>query len=100
MTIVPAKAQSTTPIYLKATAGMRALSETQRNNIMIKVRQIFSGLPFLFQNDWASIISGAEEGAFNWIAANYLLGRISNTDQPASYYVGKISIVMFSLWLM
>ncbi len=87
---IPTKAQSTTPLYLKATAGMRALPETQRNNVMTTVRSIFRELPFMFNDDWASIISGSEEGAFNWIAANYLLGKLTSTEQAANQYVGML----------
>jgi apyrase len=90
--VIPAEAVSTTPIYLKATAGMRALPESQRNNVILRVRKIFKTTPFLFQDDWASIITGQEEGAFAWVAANYLLQRINSTRQSSQYYVGALDL--------
>ena len=34
----------------------------------------------MFENKWARIISGEEEGAYGWITVNYLLNTLDSTD--------------------
>ncbi|CDI81307.1 ectonucleoside triphosphate diphosphohydrolase, putative [Eimeria acervulina] len=61
------------PIYLKATAGMRALAQSRRDKIMQQVRQLLHNQtlnPFHFKGDFARVISGEEEALFGWIAVN------------------------------
>lgn len=72
---VPQNAWGDTPIWLKATAGLRMLEESQSNAILNSVRAYLnddSKSPFLFRDSFAKIISGNEEGGFGWIAFNYL----------------------------
>eukprot|EP00604_Paraphysomonas_vestita_P003350 CAMPEP_0174818934 /NCGR_PEP_ID=MMETSP1107-20130205/1885_1 /TAXON_ID=36770 /ORGANISM="Paraphysomonas vestita, Strain GFlagA" /LENGTH=499 /DNA_ID=CAMNT_0016031555 /DNA_START=164 /DNA_END=1659 /DNA_ORIENTATION=+ len=72
---VPESEWSQTPIWLKATAGLRMLEESRSNEILDSVRKFLSDeskSPFYFENDMARIISGQEEGAFGWISVNYL----------------------------
>ena len=69
----------TFPIFLKATAGMRALRVKQRNVLMTHVRGYFrnaSHNPFAFETEYARVISGEEEGAYGWAAINYLAGNL------------------------
>ncbi|XP_036395718.1 ectonucleoside triphosphate diphosphohydrolase 3 [Megalops cyprinoides] len=73
---VPLDLQSSTPIFLGATAGMRLLriqNETASDEILRSMEKYLRSLPFNFQN--ASIISGEEEGLYGWITANYLMGN-------------------------
>lgn len=72
---IPREKWSKTPIYLKATAGLRMLPETTSNDIISSVRQYLSDplhSPFYFQPHYAQIIPGTEEGALSWISVNYL----------------------------
>lgn len=65
------------PIYLKATGGMRELSMDERIAIMTVIREYLSDselCPFLFEPEFARVISGEEEAAFAWAAANFLMG--------------------------
>jgi apyrase len=60
-----------TPLYLMATAGMRLLSAAKREKIMKAVSDVFiEDDTFDFKK--AVVISGAYEGLYSWIAANYL----------------------------
>lgn len=61
------------PIYLKATAGMRTMSQERRDAIMELVRQTLRDKrlnPFHFKDDFARVISGEEEGVYGWVAVN------------------------------
>jgi apyrase len=72
---VPEADWTVTPIWLKATAGLRMLEKQQSEAIMNSVRTFLgnkANSPFLFRHSWAKIISGNEEGGFGWIAYNYL----------------------------
>lgn len=72
---VPEADWEVTPIWLKATAGLRMLSANESEAILESIREFLlnkSNSPFLFHSTWARIISGNEEGGFGWIAFNYL----------------------------
>ena len=72
---IPEFQWSHTPVWLKATAGMRMLSPDQQVAIIQSVQQFLidkSNSPFLFRAEWAAIIPGTNEGGFGWIAYNYL----------------------------
>ena len=45
---------------------------------MEKTCTYFSTQPFRFQTDYCKIISGSQEGAYLWIASNYLNGNFAN----------------------
>lgn len=67
------------PIYLKATGGMRELSMNERIAIMTVIRDYLSDstlCPFYFEPEFARVISGEEEAAFAWAAANFLMGTL------------------------
>jgi hypothetical protein len=49
---------STTPVFLCATAGLRILGAPQRAAVMASVRALLGASPFLFQPEWARVISG------------------------------------------
>lgn len=70
---IPEDSWGQTPVWLKATAGLRMLSEDKSVAILNSVRDYLKHhSPFIFRPSYAKIISGKEEGAFGWIAFNYL----------------------------
>jgi Golgi nucleoside diphosphatase len=80
-------------IYFKATGGMRQLASSERENIMNVVRRFLensSTNPFYFESEFARIISGEEEAAFSWLAANYLLGALDSNIEGSG--VAKLNI--------
>ncbi|CAH1247571.1 ENTPD3 [Branchiostoma lanceolatum] len=83
--VVPMELQDSTPVYLKATAGMRLLEPDGVDAIFDQINDLFedsSRNPFKFERGWAKVISGEEEGVFGWITVNFLTGRFdSNSDQ-------------------
>jgi GDA1/CD39 (nucleoside phosphatase) family len=67
------------PIFLRATAGMRTLSDNNRSRIMNVVRSLLSNTtfnPFYFVNEQARVISGEEEAIYDWTGVNFLLGDL------------------------
>jgi hypothetical protein len=89
---VPESDWSVTPIWLKATAGLRMVKPEESDAILTSVRSFLSDPTrshFLFRSSWARIISGTEEGGFGWIAFNYLkkiIGPKRNPDVEVSPY--------------
>ena len=65
-TKVPEAQWASTPIYLKATAGMRLVSQAERSAILSSVQGFLGDKtvnPFAFHAGDARVISGIEEGA-------------------------------------
>eukprot|EP00929_Paragymnodinium_shiwhaense_P003420 TRINITY_DN103920_c0_g1_i1.p1 TRINITY_DN103920_c0_g1~~TRINITY_DN103920_c0_g1_i1.p1 ORF type:complete len:634 (-),score=110.09 TRINITY_DN103920_c0_g1_i1:108-2009(-) len=85
------------PIYLGATAGMRDLSGSERHRVFEVIRAAMSKSEFFFNSvgdkgtpsltgheNQARVLSGEEEGAFDWLTVNKYYGTISNN--PAETY--------------
>ncbi|KAJ3673365.1 hypothetical protein LUZ60_006739 [Juncus effusus] len=73
---VKAEMVGSTEIRLMATAGLRLVGEEVREEILESVRRVLRESGFKFQNDWASVIPGYEEGLYAWVAANYALNKL------------------------
>lgn len=94
-TQVPESDWGSTPIWLKATAGLRIIDPDVSEAILNSIRVFLSessNSPFLFRSTWAKVIPGVEEGAFGWISYNYLkqiIGpkRSSNTQEILPFAV-------------
>eukprot|EP00980_Cylindrotheca_fusiformis_P009456 scaffold2068_cov96-Cylindrotheca_fusiformis.AAC.12 len=72
---IPIHKVQTTPILLKATAGLRLLQNDQPEvveSILDSVRTTLGQSGFRFSPSDATIISGQEEGMLGWLALNYL----------------------------
>lgn len=50
------------------------------SSILASVRKTLKSSPFMFEDDYARIISGEEEGLSSWVTVNYLYGSF-NTSQ-------------------
>ncbi|KAG2445302.1 hypothetical protein HYH02_008769 [Chlamydomonas schloesseri] len=74
---VPQNLQSSTPISLKATAGLRLLPGDKADNILKAVEALLRKQPFKLAPGGVAIMDGKDEGAFAWLTLNYLLGRLS-----------------------
>ena len=87
--------------YLKATAGMRSISEEKRKKKLDFIRNIIrkSNLKFL-KDDWVKVIDGNEEGLFGWISVNYLndiLFKNQNARRQIKMPYGSIDLGGYSL---
>eukprot|EP00511_Aplanochytrium_stocchinoi_P003745 CAMPEP_0204840702 /NCGR_PEP_ID=MMETSP1346-20131115/38601_1 /ASSEMBLY_ACC=CAM_ASM_000771 /TAXON_ID=215587 /ORGANISM="Aplanochytrium stocchinoi, Strain GSBS06" /LENGTH=451 /DNA_ID=CAMNT_0051978269 /DNA_START=237 /DNA_END=1589 /DNA_ORIENTATION=+ len=77
------------PIFLGATAGMRVLHPADADSIMMNAGRVLKSSGFHFEEDWARILSGEEEGVFGWITVNYLLKRLAGHSRET---VGTIDL--------
>ncbi|KAG0449682.1 hypothetical protein HPP92_027114 [Vanilla planifolia] len=73
---VPRDQWGDTEVRLMATAGLRMLDAGVRDSILESCRMALRSSGFLFQDEWATVISGSDEGVFAWVAANYALGML------------------------
>ena len=67
------------PIYLKATGGLRTLPTLDRIRLIHTVRKLFHETtfnPFDFTDERCRTISGEEEGAYGWVAVNFIKGTL------------------------
>jgi apyrase len=95
---IPASAHSSTPVEVRATAGLRLLPGDKAEQLLSgtslgrgaarcaagpltrtpasAVRELLHAYPFEFNQGSVSILDGAQEGAFQWLTLNYLLGNL------------------------
>ncbi|XP_022878311.1 probable apyrase 6 isoform X2 [Olea europaea var. sylvestris] len=73
---VPKEYWGKTEIRLMATAGMRLLKEGDQERILAVCRKVLRGSGFRFLDNWATVISGSDEGLYAWVVANYALGTL------------------------
>jgi Golgi nucleoside diphosphatase len=86
---IPEQQQSSTPLFLLATAGMRLLTPAQQADILASAcAYTRQRTPFLLPDcdTHFQVIDGTTEGLYGWIAINYLLGSF---DRPDLHNHGK-----------
>ena len=59
------------------------------------VREELRGYPFVFGEESVSILGGADEGAFQWLTLNYLLGNLGGRIQVS----GVRDVGLVHTWL-
>ncbi|KAG0362905.1 nucleoside phosphatase GDA1/CD39 [Gamsiella multidivaricata] len=77
---VPRFLHKSTPIAVKATAGLRLLGAAQSSNILAAVRnRLETNYPFpIIKEEGVAIMNGADEGVYAWVTVNYLLERVNS----------------------
>ncbi|XP_076947271.1 putative apyrase 6 [Bidens hawaiensis] len=93
---VPEEEWAQTEVRLMATAGLRLLEVSVQERILEACRKVLRRSGFEFRDDWwkntdpekpsmknhprffnwASVISGSDEGLYAWVVANYALGTL------------------------
>ncbi|KAG9137778.1 hypothetical protein Leryth_019410 [Lithospermum erythrorhizon] len=94
---VPESFRPSTPVRLGATAGLRLLEGDASERILERVRDLFHNETTLLSNpDWVAVLDGYHEGAYLWIALNYLLNNLGNnyTETVATIDLGGGSVQM------
>lgn len=83
---IPRAKHKETPLFILATAGMRMLPKLHQDLIFTNLRSnVRKKYEFVYSDQNFEVISGKEEGVFQWVAANYMLGKfndITEGDDP------------------
>lgn len=85
---VPDGLWSSTPLVLKATAGLRLLLPVEAENLLNEVRETFLRSGFAVKDDAVEIMDGVDEGIYSWFTINFLLGRLSSRSTVAALDLG------------
>ncbi|KAI1315652.1 Guanosine-diphosphatase [Mortierella claussenii] len=80
---VPKYLHKSTPVAVKATAGLRLLGEVKSSKILDAVRHRLETLyPFpIIKNQGVAVMEGSDEGVYAWVTVNYLLQRINSLEK-------------------
>ncbi|GLJ51047.1 hypothetical protein SUGI_1086780 [Cryptomeria japonica] len=77
--VVPETLLKSTPVRVGATAGLRQLPGDSADKILQEVKDFLTDKSSLeFKPEWVTVLDGAQEGSFQWVTINYLLGNIGN----------------------
>ena len=71
---IPQENWATTPVSLKATAGLRLLPKAKADAILEAVSNVIKTSGFHAMEDSVGIMDGVDEGIFSWFTVNFLLG--------------------------
>ncbi|KAL3321662.1 hypothetical protein AABB24_039325 [Solanum stoloniferum] len=75
--VVPRNLRSNTPVRVGATAGLRQLEGDASDRILQAVRDFLkSKSSFKAKEDAVTVLDGNQEGAYQWVTINYLLGKL------------------------
>jgi apyrase len=75
--VVPRNLRGNTPVKVGATAGLRQLGMDASNRILQSVRDYLKEKSSLKSKaDWVTVLDGTQEGAYQWVTINYLLGHL------------------------
>ncbi|KAB2058768.1 hypothetical protein E1A91_A11G264500v1 [Gossypium mustelinum] len=78
--VVPLDLRSKTPVRVGATAGLRALEGDAADRILQAVRELLKDRSTLkSEANGVKILDGTQEGSYEWVTINYLLGKLGGT---------------------
>ncbi|XP_050221583.1 apyrase 2-like [Mercurialis annua] len=78
--VVPKDQRPTTPVRVGATAGLRALGVDASDRILDSVRDLLRDRSHLkFEDDGVTVLDGSQEGSYEWVTINYLLGNLGKS---------------------
>lgn len=78
---IPEQYWSSTPLVLKATAGLRLLPTEKAEALLLQVKKVLSASGFHTTENSVGIMDGRDEGIFSWFTVNYLMDRITGTPK-------------------
>jgi len=81
--IIPDNKQGDTPIFFSATGGVRELSETMQGALLASVRSKLQQSGFKYDSTFTTILSGAEEAGFGFLAVNGLYNKFDFQEQSS-----------------
>ncbi|XP_009618558.1 apyrase 1-like [Nicotiana tomentosiformis] len=75
--VLPVDLRSNTPVRVGATAGLRQLGGNASDKILQAVRDFLKSKSSLKSKaSWVTVLDGNQEGAYQWVTINYLLGNL------------------------
>lgn len=86
--VIPREKMATTPLVLKATAGLRLLKPEQAEGLLQACRNLFEKSGFLVNDQSVEIMDGTDEGIFSWFTINFLLGKLNGHNTVAALDLG------------
>mmetsp|Transcript_19746 Transcript_19746/g.48573 ORF Transcript_19746/g.48573 Transcript_19746/m.48573 type:complete len:434 (+) Transcript_19746:53-1354(+) len=92
--VVPETARASTPVFVRATAGMRLAGEEAAEKILDAVRDAVQGTEFTFRREWVTIMDGQDEGLHGWVSINLLLGVLDSKRTVGTLDLGGGSVQM------
>ncbi|RZC79122.1 hypothetical protein C5167_003335 [Papaver somniferum] len=81
---VPKTQWKNTRVWLMASEGLRGVGLDASKSILGSCRRVLRSSGFLFENEWASLLTGQDEGVYAWVAANYALGTLGGDRQETT----------------
>lgn len=84
LTVIPKEYQSLTHISLKATAGLRLISEKLANKILGNIENLFKKYPFVSESNDVGILDGKYEGIYSWLTLNYALNHFYSKKESTT----------------
>ncbi|KAK1555872.1 hypothetical protein Q3G72_032597 [Acer saccharum] len=88
--VVPHDLRPKTPVRVGATAGLRALGHDVSERILQAVRDLLKyRSTFKTEQNGVTVLDGIQEGAYEWVTINYLLG---NLGKKYSNTVGVVDL--------
>ncbi|KAI3971234.1 hypothetical protein MKW92_045876 [Papaver armeniacum] len=81
---VPKTQWKNTRVWLMASEGLRGVGLDASKAILESCRRVLRSSGFLFENEWASLLTGQDEGVYAWVAANYALGTLGSDPQETT----------------
>jgi len=85
---VPREKWNTTPIALKATAGLRLLGQEHSDRLLQVVGKVLLDSGFKTEDETAVIMDGLDEGLFSWFTVNFLTGHLTGGKTVAALDLG------------
>lgn len=85
---IPEQYLASTPLALKATAGLRLLGASKSEAILEAVRDVFAKSGFSTNDNSVEIMDGTDEGIFSWFTVNYLSNRLTSRSTVAALDLG------------
>ncbi|KAK8729326.1 hypothetical protein OTU49_008764 [Cherax quadricarinatus] len=74
---IPRQSWASTPLVLKATAGLRLLPVEKADALLMEVKKLLASSGFHTTENSVGIMDGRDEGIFSWFTVNYLMDRVS-----------------------
>ncbi|CRL01004.1 CLUMA_CG014384, isoform A [Clunio marinus] len=85
---IPQEYWISTPLALKAPAGLRLLGASKSEEILNVIRELFSKSGFSVNEHSVEIMDGTDEGIFSWFTVNYLSNRLTSKNTVAALDLG------------